>query len=145
MNLDNAGGLKRSLTEKLVKRVTRMTARALDLPAGPLAGAKEAPPSLALGVARAGPSDFKLAVRIQQRSRMVEEYLDAIRKQAAGETDERLVGPLRKLAATWHQKRRHPLRIGTSIGHYRITAGTLGCFVARWTPAGPLEQPRSGR
>ena len=139
MDLNDARDLKRSLTEQLVRRVSqRMTARALDLPAGPLAGAKEAPPSLALGVARAGRNDFKLAVRIQQRSRMVDEYLDASRKQAAGETDERFVGPLRKLAATWHRKRHRPLRIGTSIGHYRITAGTLGCFVKARRGGQPL-------
>ena len=97
MNLEDARGLKRSLTRKLVQRIARrMTARALDLPAGPLAGAKETPPSLALGVARSGRRDFKLAVRIQQRSRMVDEYLAAIREQAAGETDERFVGPLRR-------------------------------------------------
>lgn len=139
MDLNDARDLKRSLTEQLVKRVSqRMTARTLDLPAGPLAGAKEAPPSLALGVARAGRNDFKLAVRIQQHSRMVDEYLDAIRKKAAGETDERFIGPLRKLAATWHRKRHRPLRIGTSIGHYRITAGTLGCFVTSRRGGHPL-------
>lgn len=130
MNLDDARDLKRSLTERLVKRITqRMTARALDLPAGPLAGAKQIPPSLALGLARAGRGDFKLAVRIQQHSQTVDEHLATIRKQAAGETDERFVGPLRKLGAMSHRKRHRPLRIGTSIGHFGITAGTLGCFV----------------
>ena len=29
----------------------------------------------------------------------------------------------------WHQSRTRPLLIGASIGHYRITAGTLGGFV----------------
>lgn len=115
-----------------------MTARALDLPAGPLAGAKQIPPSLALGVARAGRGDFKLAVRIQQHSRTVDEYLVSIRKQAAGETDERFIGPLRKLGAMWPRKRHRPLRIGTSIGHFGITAGTLGCFVGMRRGGQPL-------
>ena len=110
VNLADARALKRSLTQALVKRVARrISARALDLPAGPLVGAKKTPPSLALGVARAGRNDFKLAVRIQQRSRTVDEILDAIRKRAAGETDERYVGPLRKLATPWHRKRRRPM------------------------------------
>lgn len=88
MNLNDARDLKRSLTEKLVKRVSRrMTARAFDLPAGPLAGAKQIPPSLAMGVARAGRGDFKLAVRVQRHSPTVDQYLKTIDKQAAGETE----------------------------------------------------------
>ena len=83
MHLDDARGLKRSLTEKLVKRVAqRITARTLDLPAGPMAEAKQTPLSLALGVARAGPGDFKLAVRIQQHARTV--VLDALKVDLLG-------------------------------------------------------------
>jgi len=43
--------------------------------------------------------------------------------------DVRYVGRVLKLAKPWHQKRNRPLRIGGSVGHFRITAGMLGCFV----------------
>lgn len=32
--------------------------------------------------------------------------------------------------APWRRRRNRPLRIGGSIGHTRVKAGTLGCFVA---------------
>ena len=42
----------------------------------------------------------------------------------------RFIGRLRKRAATpWNQKKVRPLQIGLSCGHFKITAGTLGCFV----------------
>jgi hypothetical protein len=34
------------------------------------------------------------------------------------------------VTARWLQRRRRPLEAGISVGHYRITAGTLGAFVA---------------
>ena len=35
----------------------------------------------------------------------------------------------KRAGVPWHQKKNRPLRIGSSIGHYKITAGTLGGFV----------------
>lgn len=55
--------------------------------------------------------------------------IEAIRKRAKGEVDVRYVGRVVKRAVPWYQRRNRPLRIGGSIGHYNITAGTLGCFV----------------
>jgi hypothetical protein len=130
MELNDVRALKRTLTQQLVKRVSeRVTARSLDVAARPMADAKQIPASLALGIARSERGAFKLAVRIQQHSRTVDEQLEVIRKRAVGETDERFIGPIRKLVAPWHQRRHRPLRIGTSIGHFNITAGTLGCLV----------------
>jgi hypothetical protein len=51
---------------------------------------------------------------------------------ARGEVDQRYIGGIVKRAAPpWHQRRNRPLRIGGSIGHFAVTAGTLGGFVAR--------------
>ena len=82
------------------------------------------------GSVRKGPNDYVLAVRIQRRALEGSPQLEAIRKQAKGEVDVRYIGRIVKLAAKpWHQKKNRPLRIGGSIGHFKITAGTLGCFV----------------
>src|SRR5262249_2694789 len=53
---------------------------------------------------------------------------------AKGEVDIRYVGRIAKApaaAAPWYQSKVRPLMIGSSIGHFAITAGTLGCFVTR--------------
>jgi hypothetical protein len=56
--------------------------------------------------------------------------METIRKKAKGEIDVRYIGQVTKRAALpWYQKMTRPLRIGGSIGHFKITAGTLGGFV----------------
>jgi Peptidase family S64 len=91
-------------------------------------------PGIALGVARGGgKKDFRLAVRIQRRVLESDEALTSrIRESAKGEVDFRYVGRISKSqtgARPWQQSRHRPLQIGSSIGHYAVTAGTLGCFV----------------
>ena len=58
------------------------------------------------------------------------EELEKITEKARGEVDVRHVGSIRKQPPPWHRSRNRPLQIGGSIGHFLITAGTLGCFVA---------------
>jgi len=93
--------------------------------------------TLALGIAPGNGSDFKLAVRIQRRGLEDAAQLETIRSRARGEVEVRYVGRVAALArrraaapeVPWPQGRARPLLIGVSIGHYRITAGTLGAFV----------------
>jgi len=94
--------------------------------------------TLALGIARAHGNDFRLAVRIQRRGLEDAAPLQAIRRRARGEVEVRYVGRVAKQAhrrpagapeVPWHQGRTRPLLIGASIGHHRVTAGTLGGFV----------------
>jgi hypothetical protein len=94
------------------------------------------PRTIAIGVAKATEKDFKLAVRIQNSAVAGAEFLRRIEQLAAGEVDTRFIGRIVK-RAPWHQERQRPLLIGSSIGHVRITAGTLGCFVKAGTDAGP--------
>lgn len=85
--------------------------------------------SMALGIA-AGKKEHKLAIRVQRRTLLDHPLLEKIRKQAKGEVDVRYVGRVSKLETpSALRKKRRPLVIGCSIGHFRITAGTLGCFV----------------
>lgn len=130
MNLSSVRELKQSLTERILPQLdTPIIPRSLVArAAAPLGRADEAPRSLALGVAPDGKKGFKLAVRVQKRS-VQESWVERITKQAKGEVDVRYIGRVSKRAVPWHQERRRPLVIGCSIGHYKITAGTLGCFV----------------
>jgi len=59
-----------------------------------------------------------------------------IHRLARGEVEVRFIGPVRKQAAGYYRGRRRPLVIGCSIGHFEITAGSLGCLVrnARGAP-----------
>ena len=100
--------------------------------------------SIALGVAVKG-NGFKLAVRVQRQALMDGPLMQRIRKAAKGEVDVRLIGRIDKrpaatarkavmaspLAIAWYRKDQRPPLIGCSIGHFAITAGTLGAFV-RW-------------
>jgi hypothetical protein len=73
-------------------------------------------------------TEFQLAVRIQSRGVENNPHVQAIIAAAKGEVDVRYVGRIAKRAA-WNQIQQRPLLIGISIGHFQITAGTLGCFV----------------
>jgi hypothetical protein len=96
--------------------------------------------TIALGIVPKGKNSYQLAVRVQTRALEDGPQVEAIRKSAKGEADIRYVGRIYKRAAPapWYRCRQQPLLIGSSIGHYTITAGTLGCFVNK----GEKEQPR---
>jgi hypothetical protein len=95
---------------------------------------RAAPATLALGVIRRGRGQYALAVRVQRRALELGPELEQIRQASHGEVDVQYVGRVVKSADVWHRQRNRPLRIGGSVGHYTITAGTLGAFV----------RPRSG-
>lgn len=84
--------------------------------------------TMALGIAHHEGKNYRLAVRIQNRALERSRELDEILKKAKGEADVRYIGRVVK-HATPLQSRQRPLIIGCSVGHFRITAGTLGCFV----------------
>ena len=131
MRLDSARALKTELLQELA------AAAPADLAAGgvwamtarPLEEVDPVARTLALGVTRTAPGDFRLAVRVQRRGLENSRRVDTIRRKARGEVDLRYVGHVVKQAKPWEQARKRPLLIGLSIGHFRITAGTLGAFV----------------
>jgi hypothetical protein len=130
MNLNSVRELKQILAERVLPQIeTTITTRsAFGRAAGPVARATEVPSTIALGVARKGKRDFQLAVRVQQRALQDSREVQLITRQAKGEVEVRYVGRIQK-RAPWYQQRQRPLLIGVSIGHFKITAGTLGCFV----------------
>jgi hypothetical protein len=132
MQLDSARALKQELLTDVIQPAT-----ALALGGGHFAIAARAtrtmnaPRSLALGVARGSRrGDYKLAVRVQRAEAWeMSDIKRQVEKRSSKEVDVRFVGHISKAAVAWERRRHRPLRIGTSIGHYLITAGTLGCFV----------------
>jgi hypothetical protein len=133
MRLDSVRALKAELAGP-APGGTVVAARgrtALDVPATRLAELGPVRPGVALGVAPAGPGDFRLAVRVQDR-RVGAARLDALRAAARGEVDVEFVGRVvKRQAVPWHQARQRPLLIGGSVGHHAITAGTIGAVVTR--------------
>ena len=96
--------------------------------------------ALALGVAPDG-NEFKLAIRVQREHIQHSALVRRIVAQARGEVDVRVTGRIAKRAAVpgtaamapagqaWHRNDLDPMLIGASVGHYSITAGSIGAFV----------------
>jgi hypothetical protein len=134
MELSSVRELKTLLGETVLAPLSAAggVIRRYGLPAGPLEQAAGPVLTLALGVTWAGPHDFRLAVRYQRRELADSRELDLIRRQAKDEIDVRYIGRVSKSAVPpWTQRRHRPLKLGTSVGHYKITAGTLGAVVRR--------------
>ena len=130
MLLDDVRALKASMLGPMTAAAAApSTVRGLGVRTQALGSEAEALRSMALGISRSK-KQHRLAVRVQRRALLDHPLLDRIRKQAKGEVDVRYIGRLTKLETpATLQKRRRPLVIGCSIGHFKITAGTLGCFV----------------
>jgi hypothetical protein len=137
MKLDSCRGLKRSLQEEVVPDLLQeaIAAKRFALAAGPMPSSRRPQRRLALGIAPKGKNDYRLAVRIQRRA-LMEQAVEQIVKKARQEVDIRYIGRVQKRSATagslaipWYQARQRPLLIGASVGHFSITAGTIGGFV----------------
>jgi len=139
MQLDSARELKAALQESLiVPMATSFIVKSAGLRAQPTTELAATPPTMALGVSRRGKHNFVLAVRVQKRGLENSSQVETIKKKAKWEVDVRYIGQVTKRAAlAWYQKTTRPLRIGASIGHFKITAGTLGEFV-RSRDGGPV-------
>ena len=90
--------------------------------------------SIALGIAPHG-RGFRVAVRIQRPALRNSAMVERIHGETRGEVDVRVVGHITmrggrtRAAGPWYRGRLRPLVIGGSVGHARVTAGTLGAFV----------------
>jgi hypothetical protein len=139
MQIDSVRELKAKLSDRMLAPLTPAVVAsaavgtrlrpALHVAAQSLSAVEPVQRTIALGITKKGKSEFKLAVRVQRRALQTEEYLASVRKEARGEVDVRYVGRISKRAVPWYRKRNRPIRPGCSIGHFKITAGTLGCFV----------------
>jgi hypothetical protein len=143
MQLDSVRELKASLEGAVLSSLAEAPRlRAFGVPAGPLPSVPLRAPTLALGIAPRADGDYQLAVRLQRRALEGHSAVEAIRKRAKGEIEIRYVGRLVKRAAPpWQQKKVRPLRMGASVGHFKITAGTLGGFVRTRSGEEPDRKP----
>lgn len=159
MRLTSAYDLKRELVEGIVVPFTAVAGRQairarraapglardfaiaspLAVSAKPVDEVATVQRSVALGIARKG-KEYHLAVRVQRPSLVASPLVEHITAEAKGEVDVRLIGridkrdkrtPAAALNEPWFRQRIRPLLIGSSVGHVRVTAGTIGAFVQR--------------
>jgi hypothetical protein len=134
VELDSVRGLKATLRQSVIAPLaTSLAVRSFGLEAGPIAGQPATPPTIALGVSHAPgrrKNQFVLAVRVQERRLENSREVETIKQQAKGEVNVQYIGvPTKQAGVPWTQRKVRPLKIGCSIGHHKITAGTLGGFV----------------
>jgi len=133
MDIMSVRSLKAEVAEHLVKPLLgevragssfAVSARPMNTVTGTEAG-------IALGITKGTrKSDYRLAVRLQRRFlEGLPNLHERFEQRAKGEVDIQYIGRLQKRQMPWHQMRQRPLLLGCSVGHHKITAGTLGAFV----------------
>ena len=136
MRLESVRELKSSMYETIILPMASspVAKAAIGMAAQTMANAGAAGPTMALGVVRKSNQDYYLAVRLQRRGLENSTQLDTIKRKAKGDVDVRYIGRVLKFATPAQQKRTRPLKIGVSVGHFKITAGSIGCFVRGLDP-----------
>jgi hypothetical protein len=132
MELESVRALKREVFENLVKPSVEDVrhAGAFSVAAKSISKTTAIVPAVALGITHGkSRKDFRLAVRLQQRPIDADGALQKrIHQLAGGEADIRYIGRAVKQQGSWQTGRQRPLLIGSSIGHFAITAGSIGVF-----------------
>src|SRR6267154_6054456 len=127
MDLQSVREVKAAAKVKIVEPLVRAQARTLGVRAQGIDRVVE-PDTIALGIAKSEGPGYVLAVRIQHPALRKSSAIENLRDLAKGELNIQYVGAIRKRQVPWYQQRCRPLRIGCSVGHVQITAGTLGAF-----------------
>jgi hypothetical protein len=128
MELDSVREVKATAKTRVIAQLVRAQGRSLGIRAEGVGRASQ-PDTIALGISKSGPKNYVLAVRIQHPSLRKSASIENLRQLARGEVDVQYVGAVKKRQVPWYQTSSKPLRIGCSIGHVQVTAGTLGAFV----------------
>ena len=129
-------------SEDGIDSVTMTTASGAQLPRYKQGGfvgkpvTKSVTHDISLGIGRSGGDSIgisagqqhQLVVMYQDRQLKNHDIIEKIRSTANGEVRVEYVGRIRAYNA-WHRTSTSPLRIGSSIAHPKVNAGTLGCFV----------------
>lgn len=139
MRWESAQALKSEFLERVAQEVAAgpTASDAPGSPAGAVAGSLGAAPGapVAVGVVPSERRDgYKIGLRLPDEGWAGSRVVRGLLEQAGAEADARVVGVIRPLSAPATprplQTRCRPLLLGCSVGHVRVTAGTLGCFVA---------------
>jgi hypothetical protein len=142
MDLQSVRDLKAAIRSELVEAERVRVMRAADEPdrlgrAGAVMREPSPPRSrdqvtatMAFGIAYSRRRDYKLAIRLQRTADQHHPSVERMVERARGEVDIRYTGRIvKEQAGAWSHGVLRPLRIGSSVGHFKITAGTLGGFV----------------
>lgn len=89
--------------------------------------------AIGIGAKSGKKKEHEIAVLYQDRRLKNAAIMDRIGRAAKNECRFSFIGKPRPYAANpWHRRQvLDPLRLGGSVGHARVSAGTLGCFVRR--------------
>jgi hypothetical protein len=132
MNIESVRALKQEIATQVVPSEVAAirAAGGFSITTFSLKKMTKAEPEVALGIASGtGQGDVRLAVRLQRRSlEKASPLLDKISNRASQEVEIRFVGRIAKHAVPWYRTRVRPLLPGASVGHYQITAGTIGAL-----------------
>jgi hypothetical protein len=127
MDLDSVREVKAAAKAQILVPLVRTDSRRLGVRAQSIDRISE-PDTIALGIARSSAQGYVLAVRIQHPALRTSSAVENLRQIAKGEVNVQYIGAARKRQVPWYQQRCRPLRIGCSVGHVQVTAGTLGAF-----------------
>ncbi len=131
MNIESARALKEEIASRVIPPAVAAIHEAggFSITTFALNKMTKAEPLIALGIAegkRGG--DVRLAVRLQRHSLEQQALIKDIRKRTRSEVDIRFVGRIAKRTLPWYRMRQRPVLPGSSVGHYNITAGTIGAI-----------------
>ena len=128
MELESARQLKSLALASVVTQLAMpMAFRALGVRAQEV-GRVAQPRTVALGISRRTEKSYGLAVRVQHPLLRNSDLTDQLQKMAKGEADIQFIGSIRK-QQPWYQQKCNPVRSGSSVGHFKVTAGTFGALV----------------
>ena len=132
MRYQSAQDLKHEITRRVIGRMASGRRAAIDLgvPGGRVEDLDSRQPSIALGIVPGKGDRCQLAVRVQRSGAYESGAVEEIRRMAAGEVDVRYIGIVTKhVTPTFLRARHRPTLLGTSIAHFRVTAGSLTAIV----------------
>lgn len=130
MKLESVRGLKASVFSSMVNQPQFLGSRSNSM---------GFPSHMALGVSKKG-NEHVLAVRITSRNvPWYKEALNLVNKLSCGEVDIQYTSQVKAFdppamsfaegdGPAWRRERTRPLKIGLSVGHENVTAGTIGAF-----------------
>lgn len=115
MRFKSAHDLKSEILESLPARIEPSQAIALSIGIAPGALAGE----------------YKIAIRVHEQSEVTDRLIAQIVDFASNEVDVRLSTQIINQIPPSAESKQKPLTLGSSIAHYRCSAGTLGFFAER--------------
>ncbi|QFR02070.1 hypothetical protein F9278_44560 [Streptomyces phaeolivaceus] len=126
VKIDEARELRNQLVSRLLPPATHAWTRpAAHEPGGRITR------SIGVGMSHRESGGYRLELRLEERDLREHPAVAALLSSARGEVNVEVTGRISALGARHnpYRSRHRPLRVGHSVGHGLVGAGTLGCFV----------------